>query len=228
MQGTKFGLNCHPRVQNESSTICQVKSRPGRLRVKTLTNIRQTKQMQTSPSRLADHSQGGQSLVEFALVLLFIILPITFVLIDGAIMLFTYAEVTNAAREASRSAAIYQCGAPTTPAIDCTLNPTQTFAQQIAAIDAGRLAYVDQYFQVEDRRWLSALIGYPQCTRAITYTPDTPVMGDPYRQLDSLTLTISCPRRLFFGLVGAGSIQLVSRSTMRIEPGGIWPAASNP
>lgn len=166
--------------------------------------------------------------MEFALVLMFIILPLTFVFVDGAVMLFTYAEVTNAAREAARAAAIYQCGAPTTPTVNCTLNVTQTFAQQIAQIDAARLSYVDQYFQVEDRRWLSALIGYPQCARSIAYSPASPDMGNPYRELDSLTLTISCPRRLFFGLVGADSIQLTSRATMRIEPGGVYLGTSSP
>ncbi len=184
--------------------------------------------MQTSITAVKDQSQRGQALVEFALVLMFIILPLTFVFVDGAIMLFTYAEVTNAAREAARAAAIYQCGAPTTPAVGCTLNATQTFAQQIAQIDAARLSYVDQYFQVEDRRWLSALIGYPQCTRSITYSPSTPDMGNPYREFDALTLTISCPRRLFFGLVGTDSIQLTSRATMKIEPGGLYPGAPSP
>ena len=60
--------------------------------------------MQTSTTLSKDQSQRGQALVEFPLVLMFIILPLTFVFVAGAIMLFTYAEVTNAAREAARAA----------------------------------------------------------------------------------------------------------------------------
>lgn len=166
--------------------------------------------------------------MEFALVLLFIILPLTFVLVDGALLLFTYAEVTNAAREAARASAIYQCGAPTTPSVSCSLNAAQTFAQQIATIDAARLSYVDQYFQVEDRRWLGTLIGYAQCTRTISYAPAAPDMGNPYRELDALTLRLNCPRRLLFGLVTSSSITLTASSTMRIEPGGLYPGAPMP
>ena len=64
--------------------------------------------MQTSTTLTENQSQRGQALVEFALVLLFVILPFTFVLVDGAIMLFTYSEVTNAAREGARGWPIYE------------------------------------------------------------------------------------------------------------------------
>ena len=56
-----------------------------------------------------DRSESGQALVEFALVLLFMILPFTFVLVDGSLTLFTLASVTNAACEGARAAAIYLC-----------------------------------------------------------------------------------------------------------------------
>ncbi len=176
--------------------------------------------MQTSHKVSKNQSQRGQTLVEFALVLMFIILPLIFVLVDGSLLLFTYAEVTNAAREAARAAAIYQCSAPT-----CILNPTTDYDVQAAVIDAGRLQYVDSYFNNEDTRWLNALIGYSTCTRAIAYpvpvynsTNDT---SNVYREMDPLILTLSCPRRLLFGLVGTSQITLTASATMRIEPGGV-------
>ncbi len=176
--------------------------------------------MQTSQRISKTESQRGQALVEFALVLLFIILPLTFVLVDGSLMLFTYVEVTNAAREAARAAAIYQCSAPA-----CIFDPTGTYDAQAAAIDAARLQYVDSYFNNEDTRWLNALIGYSTCTRAIAYpvpvynsTNDT---SNVYREMDPLILTLSCPRRLLFGLVGTSQITLTASATMRIEPGGV-------
>ena len=137
-------------------------------------------------------------------------------------MLFTYVEVTNAAREAARAAAIYQCSAPS-----CTIDPTNSFANQLATVDAARLQYVDTYFTSEDTRWLNALIGYSSCIRTITYPnpaydPNTDVYN-VYRQMDSMVLTLECPRRLFFGLVGSSQITLTASSTMRIEPGGVTP-----
>ncbi len=178
--------------------------------------------MQTLEKISEAQSQRGQALVEFALVLMFVILPFTFVLVDGAMLLFTYAEVTNAAREAARAAAIYECSAPA-----CAPDPTSDITLQIAAVDAARLQYVDSYFSGEDTRWLSALIGYAQCTRSITYPnpayDPTANVYNVYRQMDSLVLTLSCPRRLLFGLVNAGQITLTANSTMRIEPGGVAP-----
>ncbi len=82
--------------------------------------------MQTSTTLTETQSQRGQALVEFALVLMFIILPFTFVLVDGALTLFTLANVTNAAREGARAGSIYQTSAPGT----------------VAAIDAARKTYV--------------------------------------------------------------------------------------
>jgi hypothetical protein len=134
-------------------------------------------------------------------------------------MLFTYVEVTNAAREAARAAAIYQCKAP-----DCVIDPTDTFTNQVAIVDQARESYVDTYFQSEDARWLSALIGYSQCTwKPLAFNPATPGVGDTYRAFDSLTLTLQCPRRLLFGLLDTGQITLTASSTMQIEPGGVAP-----
>ncbi len=164
------------------------------------------------------HKESGQSLVEFALVLMFVILPFMFVLIDGAVTLYTQAVLTNAAREGARSGSVYQCGAMTTPPITCNLAPNQTFSQQVALIDAARATYVWR----EAERQVGPLVSFPECTKVITYTPDPPLYNT-YRELDSMSVQVACPRRLFFGLVGTSQITLTAQSTMRLEPGGTPP-----
>lgn len=155
--------------------------------------------------------QSGQALVEFALVLLFVILPFMFVLIDGAMTLYTQSVLTNVAREGARGGSIYQTTTP--PAAN------QTFAAQVAAIDSARVAYVNQQVQ----QMLGPLVSSSDCTVTVSYTPAVPAVGDPYRALDSMTVTVACSRDLFFGLVGTSQINLQADATMRIEPGGVSP-----
>lgn len=160
--------------------------------------------MQTSTTVTENQSQRGQALVEFALVLMFIILPFTFVLVDGALTLFTLANVTNAAREGARAGSIYQTSASGT----------------VGTIDAER----NTYARSEARRMLGPLVDFSACDARITsYSPVTPTLGNPYREMDSFTFRLACPRRLFFGLVGTGVVTLTSEATMRIEPGGVAP-----
>jgi len=161
---------------------------------------------------LRRNKESGQALVEFALVLLFIILPFTFVLVDSAVTLYTQAALTNATREGARAGSIYQTR--TAPSAN------QTFAAQVAAIDAERTAFVRQEMQ----RMVGPLVSFSECSTTTTYSPDPPTVGNPYRELDSLIVSLACPRRLFFGLAGAGQITLSSRATMRIEPGGVAPS----
>ena len=167
-------------------------------------NVLQTNPMQTSTANSQDQSQRGQALLEFALVLMFIILPFTFVLVDGALTLFTLANVTNAAREGARAGSIYQASTPAT----------------VATIDTARQTYMFQEAQAR----LGPLVAFSQCTKQIAYSPATPAVGNPYRELNTLTFTLQCPRRLLFGLVGTGVITLTSASSMRIEPGGAAPS----
>lgn len=155
--------------------------------------------------------ESGQTLVEFALVLLFVILPFMFVLIDGAMTLYTQAVLANVAREGARGGSIYQM---TTPP-----SANQTFATQVAAIDSARLTYIRQQAQ----QMLGPLLSFSDCTVTVGYTPATPVIGDPYRAIDTMSVTITCPRSLFFGLIGASQINLQAEATMRIEPGGVSP-----
>ena len=156
--------------------------------------------------------QSGQTLVEFALVLVFVILPFMFVLVDGAMSLYTQAALTNAAREGARAGSIYQ--------FTGVLSYTMTFSDTVTAIDVNRAAFIRQ----EVPRLLGPLIPYNRCDTRVTYTPAWPVVNDiynPYRELDSVTVRLDCPRQLFFGLVGTSQITLTAQSTMRIEPGGV-------
>jgi hypothetical protein len=169
-----------------------------------MTNVQQTKLMQTPASVSKDQAQHGQALVEFALVLLFVILPFTFILVDGAMMLFTLANVTNAAREGARAGSIYQ-------------TPT---SETMATIDTGR----NNYARGQARNLLGPLVDFSACdARIVSYSPITPTLGNPYREMDSLMFRVACPRRLLFGLVGTGAITLTSEARMRIEPGGVAP-----
>jgi len=156
--------------------------------------------------------ESGQALLEFALVLLFVILPFIFVLVDGSFTLYTQAVLTNAAREGARAGSIYQT--TTAPLAN------QSFAAQVAAIDTARAAYVRQ----ETQRMIGPLVSFPTCSTTFAYMPDPPDTGNPYRELDSLTVSLACPRWLFFGLIGTNQITLSAQATMRIEPGGVAPA----
>lgn len=148
--------------------------------------------------------------MEFALVLMFVILPFMFVLIDGAMTLYTLAAVTNAVREGARGGSIYQTTA---------LSGALTFAQQVAAIDSARETYVGQELQ----HMVGPLVPFADCSTTIAYIPATPDIGNPYRELNSLSVSLACPRSLFFGLVGTTQITLTAQSTMQIEPGGVAP-----
>jgi len=154
--------------------------------------------------------ESGQALVEFAFVLMFVILPIMFVLIDGAVTLYTQAALTNVAREGARSGAVFQA----------TGVGGGSFASQVAAVDSARTTYIRQ----EVQRMIGPLVSFPSCNTTITYLPATPQLGNPFRQMDSLMVSLACPRRLFFGLIGTSQITLTAQSTMRIEPGGVAPS----
>jgi len=167
--------------------------------------------MNVEPRLARPKEQAGQSLVEFALVLMFIILPFMFVLTDGAFTLYTYVMLTNAVREGARGGSIYQTSTPQSPYQD-----SPTYAAQI---DAERAAFV----LTETQRLAGTLVSFPPCFTTLTYTPPTPDSSNPFREMDSLNLRVACPRRLFFGLIGTSQITLSAQSTMRIEPGGVAP-----
>ena len=168
-------------------------------------------------------TEQGQALVEFALVLMFVILPITYVLIETALTLFALSNVTNAVREGARAGALYQYPACDTTDIACPLNPTAyNFNQLASAIDDARKTSIKNAVFT----WLRSvpLVDPQQCTDdshlTITY-PDSLAVGNPYRAGTPLTVDMSCPHFLLFGLANASQVNLSSSATMRIEPGGV-------
>ena len=176
--------------------------------------------MNVEPRLSRPKEQAGQSLVEFALVLMFVILPFMFVLTDGAFTLYTYAMLTNAAREGARAGSVYQTTTPPSGGLTCT--------NLVDTIDSQRATYVQQQMQF----LVGNLVSLSQCSTNITYQPSQvcilgqpgdPPVPNPYRELDSLKVDLQCPHRLFFGLVGTSQITLSATSMMRIEPGGVAP-----
>ena len=157
--------------------------------------------------------EAGQSLVEFALVTLFVILPVTFGIIDGSILFYKWVALTNGAREGARAGAIYQSsivhiGDASWEDVD--VERTNVITQTVGAT-------VRPLVSIQD--W------------AIIYPVDPPcrVKGgkevcDIYRSGDPVTVAITHTHTSIVGLViGLGEIDLSARATMRIEPGGPAP-----
>jgi Flp pilus assembly protein TadG len=151
--------------------------------------------------------QDGQSLVEFALVLAFIIIPFTFVLIETSLLLYKYVALTNAAREGARAASIYLYVG----------NPGGSFA----APDTGRSTAA----AATVRGTVAPLIAPPpDCSNTaattvcqISYGPSSAPIVDYLRSTDVLTLSITHTHSFLFGALGAG-IDLHAQAAMRIEP----------
>jgi Flp pilus assembly protein TadG len=154
--------------------------------------------------------EDGQSLVEFALVLAFIIIPVTFVLIETSVLLYEYVALTNAAREGARAGSIYlYIGDP---------------GGSTAPPDAGRRAAV--------ATTVSSMVGPliappPDCSNTpaattcqIVYGPSTAPFTDPLRSTDAMTVTVVHTHPFLFGALGS-TIDLKAQASMRIEPSAI-------
>jgi hypothetical protein len=154
--------------------------------------------------------EKGQTLVEFALVLIFIILPLTLIFIEVSIVLYEYVALTNAAREGARAGSVYLFigdpgGSPSVP-------------------DTGRSATVATA--------VSATIGPlipppPDCdgttsttTCHITYGVSGAPIPDPLRSTDAMTVTVAHTHTLLFGAFG-GQLELQARANMKIEPSAV-------
>jgi len=154
--------------------------------------------------------EQGQSLVEFALVLVFVIIPLTFVLIEASVILYKYVSMTNAAREGVRAGSVYLfVGDP---------------GGSTAAPDAGRSAEV-----VESVRSTVGplVIPPPDCNGSlsdtscqISYGPSSfPIASieNLLRSTDIMTVTITHTHSFLFGALG-NTLDLQSQASMRIEP----------
>jgi hypothetical protein len=157
--------------------------------------------------------EEGQSLVEFALALAFVIIPITLVFIEASMILYEYVALTNAAREGARTGSIYMYVG----------DPGGSFV----APDAGRSAVV----ATTVKRMVGPLIVRPpdcdgsgaDTTCQISYGPSSvPVVGfpDPLRSTDAMTVTIVHTHPFLFGALGS-SIDLQAQASMRIEPSSV-------
>ena len=166
--------------------------------------------LENLPRRLPDRDETGQILVDFALVLIFIIVPILMVFIESSVLLYKYVALTNAAREGARAGSIYLYvgdpgGSPTAP-------------------DAGRSADIAAS--------VGGTIGPlmpvpPDCAGSgsttsclITYGPPSAPIPDPLRSTDILTVTLAHTHSILFGALG-NEVNIRARSSMRIEPSAV-------
>jgi Flp pilus assembly protein TadG len=154
--------------------------------------------------------ESGQTLVEFALVLIFIILPFTLVFLEVSIVLYEYVALTNAAREGARAGSIYLfVGDP---------------GGSSTAPDAGRSTTVVAAVSAT----LGPLISPPpDCagttsttTCTITYGVSGAPVPDPLRSTDAMTVTVAHTHTLLFGAMG-GEIGLQAQANMKIEPSAV-------
>ena len=157
--------------------------------------------------------EKGQSLVEFALVMIFIIIPLTFGLIETSILLYKYVALTNAAREGARAGSIFLfVGDP---------------GGSSSAPDAGRSTAVDTAV----RGTVGPLIAQPpDCNGTaadtscqITYGPASvsiPGFPDVLRSTDAMTVTVVHTHHFLFGALGS-EIDLQAQASMRIEPSSV-------
>jgi Flp pilus assembly protein TadG len=147
---------------------------------------------------------NGQSMVEFALILPFLV-AFLFGIIELGILINIYTSLTNTAREAARAASIYQESAPLMTTTDLT------------GADARRLQYMSQVITSTINPMINPATDL-QVT--LSYTPTAAVSTNLYRSGDTISVQLTHNHQLFFGVLGRSAITLTASSAMRIEPGG--------
>jgi hypothetical protein len=167
--------------------------------------------------------EAGQSLVEFALVTLFVILPVTFGIIDGSILFYKWVTLTNGAREGARAGAIYQDS-----------RVSNGSEGMMLSIDAARANVITQTVEAMVRPLVSIQWNPPGEYWNISYPDGKPCVDkqcdvvDVYRGGDRVTVAITHTHTSIVGLViGLGKINLTASATMRIEPGGPAPTPTS-
>ncbi len=151
-------------------------------------------------------SESGQSLVEFALVMVFVILPLTMIFIESSFILYEYVALSNAAREGARAGSISLfIGSPSS-----TTEVDNHRASDIAATVSNMVRPL--------------IPPPPDCngtssttTCQITYGPPSALFTDPLRSTDAMTVTLVYRHAFLFGALG-NQIDVRARSSMRIEP----------
>jgi hypothetical protein len=167
--------------------------------------------------------EAGQSLVEFALVTLFVILPVTFGIIDGGVLFYKWVTLNNGAREGARTGAIFHY-----VGVDPSWQEVDAVREGVIknAVDATVVPLVDIAWGDLPEDWVS----YPDspCMDPNEELPDCKPV-DVYRSGDRLEVSLTHHHRPFVGLViGLDQIDLTATATMRIEPGGAGPPPTPP
>jgi Flp pilus assembly protein TadG len=160
--------------------------------------------------------ERGQSIVEFALVLGFVILPLTMVFIEASVLLYEYVTLTNAAREGARAGSIYlYVGDPG----GSTLAADDERKEAVAEAVSGPLRPL--------------IPAPPDCdgtssstTCQISYGPSSAPIPDPLRSTDALTVTLVYTHPFLFGALG-NEMAVRAQSSMRIEPSSVISATGH-
>ena len=168
-----------------------------------------------SSRQVKKRQESGQSLVEFALVLMFIILPLVFGFIEGSVLLYKYVALSNAAREGARAGSIYlyvgdPYVAPCVPSMDIYCDPDDKRGTAVVTAVSDTLGPL--------------MPGPPDCSGSssttscqISYEPPSAPIDDAFRSTDAMTVTVSHTHSFMFGALG-NDVDIQARSSMRIEP----------
>ncbi len=156
----------------------------------------------------------GQGLVEFAFVVP-VLLMLFFGIIELGVIFSVYIGLTNTTREGARAGSTYQYQCPPPPAPpNCTANNPGLKS----TVDTARQAAINQAIDATIHPMIDPS-GLIRPTPFPEYAPDP--SSNIYRYGDLVTVRLSYPHQLFFDLFGGPTLTLRSRSTMRIEPGGV-------
>ena len=147
----------------------------------------------------------AQSLVEFALIAP-VLIAVLFGIIELGLVFNIYTSLTNSAREGARAGSVFQVTAPLLTSSDAS------------AADTQRLAYITTVINNTANPTIDPAT---ELTVNVLYLPATPATTNLYRSGDTVTVQITYPHQLFFGLLGPQVINVQATSSMRIEQGGM-------
>ena len=164
--------------------------------------------------------EKGQSLVEFALAFTFVILPLSLIFIESAVLLYTYVSLTNAAREGVRAGSVYLYAGD--PGPDTSLADAGRNAAVAAAVGGTIGPLVERPPDCNGTADKTTCnVGYA----SVDGSSGTPGFADPLRSTEAMTVTVTHVHPILFGALGS-TVDLGAQSSMRIEPSTIITGAS--